>query len=215
VCVIFGNLHVYGDVVALDTVRKIAAIHRGDSYIADISSERLLAARIDATTRYAKLAKADAVIICVPTPLTRNREPDLGPLLSAARGMRDVLQAGQLVVLESPTFPGTTRDHLVPILEESGLKVGLDFNAAFSPERVTPVGPTTRCAAPPQTHLAAAFLALAEVIGSGSPPAGPGHHRPLRDRPDHERPALAPIPASANSRGDGTLQDPTQPKGTP
>jgi UDP-N-acetyl-D-glucosamine dehydrogenase len=109
-------------VVALDTVRKIAAIHRGDSYIADISSERLLAARIDATTRYAKLAKADAVIICVPTPLTRNREPDLGPLLSAARGMRDVLQAGQLVVLESPTFPGTTRDHLVPILEESGLK---------------------------------------------------------------------------------------------
>jgi UDP-N-acetyl-D-mannosaminuronate dehydrogenase len=126
-------------VVALDTdIRKMAAIHRGDSYIEDISSERLLAARIDATTRYAKLAKADAVIICVPTPLTRNREPDLGPLLSAARGMRDVLQAGRLVVLESTTFPGTTRDHLVPILEESGLKVGLDFNAAFSPERVDP-----------------------------------------------------------------------------
>ena len=81
-------------VVALDTdVRKIAAIHRGDSYIKDISSERLLVARIDATTRYAKLAKADAVMICVPTPLTRNREPDLAPLLSAARGMRDVLQA--------------------------------------------------------------------------------------------------------------------------
>jgi UDP-N-acetyl-D-mannosaminuronate dehydrogenase len=142
-------------------------------YIEDISSERLLAARIDATTRYAKLAKADAVISCVPTPLTRNREPDLGPLLSAARGMRDGLQAGQLVVLESPTFPGTTRDHLVPILEESGLKVGLDFNAAFSPERVTPVGPTTRCAAPPQTHLAAAFLALAVVIGLTVAPCWP------------------------------------------
>lgn len=138
-------------VVALDTdIRKMAAIHRGDSYIEDISSERLLAARIDATTRYAKLAKADAVIICVPTPLTRNREPDLGPLLSAARGMRDVLQAGRLVVLESTTFPGTTRDHLVPILEESGSRWGSTSTLHSHPSAWTPVGPTTRYAAPPK-----------------------------------------------------------------
>lgn len=128
-------------VIALDTdVRKIAAIHRGESYVEDISDERLLGVRdkIDATTRYAKLARADAILICVPTPLTPNREPDLGPLLAAANGLRDVLQVGQLIVLESTTFPGTTRDYLVPILEESGLKLGIDFYAAFSPERVDP-----------------------------------------------------------------------------
>jgi UDP-N-acetyl-D-glucosamine dehydrogenase len=161
-------------VVALDTdVRKIAAIHRGDSYIEDISSERLLAARIDATTRYAKLAKADAVIICVPTPLTRNREPDLGPLLSAARGMRDVLQAGQLVVLESTNFP---RHHARSSRADPGgvgLKVGLDFNAAFSPERVDPGRTDHTLRSTPQTHLAAAFLALAVVIGLTVAPCWP------------------------------------------
>jgi len=129
------------DVVAVDLdTRKIQAIDTGESYIEDIASERLRAVRprIDATSRYAKLARADAVIICVPTPLTANREPELGPLYSAARDLRDVLQAGQLVVLESTTFPGTTREHLVPILEESGLVLGRDFNVAFSPERVDP-----------------------------------------------------------------------------
>ncbi len=129
------------DVVAVDLdTRKIQAIDTGESYIEDIGSERLRAVRprIDATSRYAKLARADAVIICVPTPLTANREPELGPLYSAARDLRDVLQAGQLVVLESTTFPGTTREHLVPILEESGLVLGRDFNVAFSPERVDP-----------------------------------------------------------------------------
>jgi UDP-N-acetyl-D-glucosamine dehydrogenase len=128
-------------VIALDTdIRKIAAIDRGDSYIEDISDERLQDALplIDSTTRYARLAKADAIIICVPTPLTRQREPELGPLIAAACGVRDVLQVGQLVVLQSTTFPGTTRKHLVPILEESGLTLGRDFNVAFSPERVDP-----------------------------------------------------------------------------
>jgi UDP-N-acetyl-D-glucosamine dehydrogenase len=129
------------DVVAVDLdALKVASIAAGESYIEDISSERLAAVRdrIDATTRYALLARADAVIICVPTPLTPNREPELGPLLGAARALRDVLQAGQLVVLESTTFPGTTRGHLGPVLEESGLKAGRDFNLAFSPERVDP-----------------------------------------------------------------------------
>jgi UDP-N-acetyl-D-glucosamine dehydrogenase len=93
---------------------------------------------IKASTRYADLAKAEAVLICVPTPLTANREPDLGPLLAAGASVAEVLQAGQLIVLESTTFPGTTREQLVPLLEADGLRVGQDFNVAFSPERVDP-----------------------------------------------------------------------------
>ncbi len=78
------------------------------------------------------------MLVCVPTPLTRNREPDLGPLLDATRALAEVLQAGQLVVLESTTYPGTTRERMLPILEESGLAAGRDFHLAFSPERVDP-----------------------------------------------------------------------------
>ena len=76
--------------------------------------------------------------ICVPTPLTANREPDLGPLVAATRALADLLQPGQLVVLESTTYPGTTRERMAPMLEESGLVAGRDFNLAFSPERVDP-----------------------------------------------------------------------------
>jgi len=129
------------DVIAVDVdPDKITCIQAGESYIEDVPPERLCAVRerIDATTRYAKLARADAIIICVPTPLTANREPELGPLRDCARALSEVLQAGQLIVLESTTFPGTTRRHLAPVLEESGLAVGRDFNLAFSPERVDP-----------------------------------------------------------------------------
>ncbi|HEY1450684.1 MAG TPA: nucleotide sugar dehydrogenase [Solirubrobacteraceae bacterium] len=129
------------DVVAVDVdARKIDAIEAGSSYIEDVPSERLagLRERIHATTRYARLAKTDAVIICVPTPLTRNREPDLSALVDATRGLAEVLQAGQLVVLESTTYPGTTRERVAPLLEESGLAAGRDFHLAFSPERVDP-----------------------------------------------------------------------------
>ena len=94
--------------------------------------------QIHASTRYSRLAKADAILLCVPTPLTPNREPDLGPLLDTARGVASILQAGQLVILESTTYPGTTRERLVPMLEESGLAAGRDFHVAFSPERVDP-----------------------------------------------------------------------------
>ncbi|MDQ6818522.1 MAG: nucleotide sugar dehydrogenase [Actinomycetota bacterium] len=128
-------------VVALDIdSQKVASVLSGESYIEDIPSERLRAVlpSIRATRRYADLAQTQAVLICVPTPLTGNREPDLGPLNSAARALAGVLQPGQLVVLESTTYPGTTRERLVPILEESGLKVGEDLNVAFSPERVDP-----------------------------------------------------------------------------
>jgi UDP-N-acetyl-D-glucosamine dehydrogenase len=120
---------------------RVAAIDRGDSYVEDIASDRLQAIsdRLHATTRYAELAKVEAVVIAVPTPLTRNREPDLTALESSASRMGEVLQQGQLVVLESTTYPGTTREKLVPLLEEhSGLKAGIDFNVAFSPERVDP-----------------------------------------------------------------------------
>jgi UDP-N-acetyl-D-glucosamine dehydrogenase len=130
------------DVVAVDVdPRKVAAIKAGESYVEDISSERLQAVlpKIEATSHYQPLARTDAVLICVPTPLTPNREPDLTALIAAATGLGQVLQRGQLVVLESTTYPGTTRERLVPLLEqESELKVGADVNVAFSPERVDP-----------------------------------------------------------------------------
>jgi UDP-N-acetyl-D-glucosamine dehydrogenase len=129
------------EVVAVDVdSRKIEAIAAGDSYIEDVPSELLgeVSARIHATTRYARLAKVDAVLICVPTPLTRNREPDLGPLIDSTRALAEVLQSDQLVVLESTTYPGTTRERVLPLLEESGLAAGRDFHLAFSPERVDP-----------------------------------------------------------------------------
>ncbi len=129
------------EVIAVDVdARKIEAIREGRSYIEDVASEQLreATANIQASSRYAPLAKADAVVVCVPTPLTRNREPDLGPLVDCARSLAEVLQRDQLVVLESTTYPGTTRERLAPLLEESGLAAGRDFHLAFSPERVDP-----------------------------------------------------------------------------
>jgi UDP-N-acetyl-D-glucosamine dehydrogenase len=129
------------EVIAVDVdSRKVEAIKAGDSYIEDVSSEALAAVadKIHATTRYARLERADAVLVCVPTPLTANREPDLGPLLDSTRALAEVLQADQLVVLESTTYPGTTRERIAPLLEESGLAAGRDFHLAFSPERVDP-----------------------------------------------------------------------------
>jgi UDP-N-acetyl-D-glucosamine dehydrogenase len=129
------------EIIAVDIdARKVEAITAGQSYIEDVPSELLQAVgqRIHASTRYSRLAKADAVLVCVPTPLTRNREPDLGPLLDSTRALAEVLQSDQVVVLESTTYPGTTRERIVPILEESGLAAGRDFNIAFSPERVDP-----------------------------------------------------------------------------
>ncbi|MGA2319440.1 MAG: nucleotide sugar dehydrogenase [Solirubrobacteraceae bacterium] len=129
------------EVIAVDLdSRKVQAVQAGESYIEDVSNEALRAVsdRLHATNRYARLAKADAVLICVPTPLTRNREPELGPLIDSTRALSQVLQPGQLVVLESTTYPGTTRERVAPLLEESGLAAGRDFHLAFSPERVDP-----------------------------------------------------------------------------
>src|SRR6185437_13871046 len=107
--------------------------------------------QIDAETHYAPLARTDAVLICVPTPLSATREPDLGPLLSASRTLAEIAQQGQLIVLESTTYPGTTREQVAPLLEARGLKVGRDVNLAFSPERVDPGAPTSRCATRPRS----------------------------------------------------------------
>ena len=115
------------EVVCVDTdQRKLAALERGESYIEDITSERLqaVAELLHPTSRYADLASVEVVVIAVPTPLTENREPDLGPLVGSATSLAGVLQQGQLVVLESTTYPGTTRERLVPLLEESGLAAG-------------------------------------------------------------------------------------------
>ena len=119
---------------------RVTALSSGSSPIEDITDDRLRAA-LDScrfTTRAVELHEAEAILVCVPTPLTRNREPDLGPLLAATRALSDVVRRDQMIVLESTTFPGTTREHLVPLLEESGLRAGEDFALAFSPERVDP-----------------------------------------------------------------------------
>jgi UDP-N-acetyl-D-glucosamine dehydrogenase len=129
------------EVIGLDAdQRKIDALNEGRSYIEDIPSSALepLGERLRATPRHADLASCNALIICVPTPLTSSREPDLTYLLEAATGLSQVLQPEQLVVLESTTYPGTTRERLVPILEESGMSAGRDFHLAFSPERIDP-----------------------------------------------------------------------------
>ncbi|HEY8808748.1 MAG TPA: nucleotide sugar dehydrogenase [Solirubrobacterales bacterium] len=129
------------DVVGLDAdARKIEALGEGRSYIEDIPDAALtsLSGSLRATADYAELGPCEAVVICVPTPLTGSREPDLTYITEAATALAEVLQAGQLVVLESTTYPGTTRERLLPVLEESGLSAGSDFHLAFSPERIDP-----------------------------------------------------------------------------
>jgi UDP-N-acetyl-D-glucosamine dehydrogenase len=120
--------------------RKVHELAAGRSYVADVDSARLqrFAPRLRVGTSYGPLADADAVLLCLPTPLTPNREPDLTPLLDATRSLARELRSDQLVVLESTTYPGTTRERVAPLLEESGLAAGRDFHLAFSPERVDP-----------------------------------------------------------------------------
>lgn len=130
-------------VLGLDVVeQKVAAINRGISHIEDVPSGRLAplveAGTLRAGTDLDEITDLEAIIICLPTPLDEHREPDLGAVLGAARDIAPRLQKGQLVVLESTTYPGTTREELAPILEEFGLSAGTDFHLAFSPERVDP-----------------------------------------------------------------------------
>jgi UDP-N-acetyl-D-glucosamine dehydrogenase len=122
---------------------RVARLNRGESYILDVPSEKLAehvaAGRITATTDYDILREVEAILIALPTPLSKQREPDLSIVEGAVREVGSRLRKGHVVVLESTTYPGTTRELLQPLLEEaSGLKVGEDFHLAFSPERVDP-----------------------------------------------------------------------------
>ena len=121
---------------------KVGEINAGRSYIPDVKTDDIVAAvqagRLRATTDMALLHEMDAIDICVPTPLRKTRDPDLSCVITAVEAVRDQLRKGQLVVLESTTYPGTTKEVVQPALEESRLTAGTDFFLAFSPERVDP-----------------------------------------------------------------------------
>jgi UDP-N-acetyl-D-glucosamine dehydrogenase len=130
-------------VVLIDVDQRIVdGVNRGESHIDDVPSGELKKLvdrdRVTATADYDAVKEADAILIALPTPLSSQREPDLSIVGSAAAEIAPRLREGQLVVLESTTYPGTTREFLEPILEQSGLKAGQDFHLAFSPERVDP-----------------------------------------------------------------------------
>jgi UDP-N-acetyl-D-glucosamine dehydrogenase len=165
---------------------RVERLRRGKSYVEDVPDGVLEpvveSGALTATSDYDAVLETQAILIALPTPLSRNREPDLSIVLGAARQLARRLQPGQLVVLESTTYPGTTREELLPILEQSGLAAGKDFFLAFSPERVDPgrsdwttkntpkvVGGVT----PACTERARAFYeqALDSVVAVSSPDA--------------------------------------------
>ena len=133
------NIHVVGFDIDQE---KIDSIEKNQSYIKHIGDDAIKEMRADGlfnvTTDFAKIADVDVIIICVPTPLSKHREPDLGPVLNTGRSIAPHLQKGQLVVLESSTYPGTTDSELAGVLEQSGLKKDEDFYLAYSPEREDP-----------------------------------------------------------------------------
>jgi UDP-N-acetyl-D-glucosamine dehydrogenase len=128
-----------------DNPVKVNNVNHGINYISDVKDQDLKqlveSGRLRATGDYHELTQADVITICVPTPLTVNKEPDLSYILSVADKIRGIMRPGQLVVLESTTYPGTTEEVLEPVLETSGLVVGTEFFLAFSPERVNPSDP--------------------------------------------------------------------------
>ena len=156
--------------------RKIDAIGKGQSYIKHIAAERISKATraekpFAATMDFRRAAQADALILCVPTPLNANREPDMTYIENTARAIGPYVRPGQLVVLESSTYPGTTEEVVKPIIEQlSGLRAGIDFSLAFSPEREDPGNPHFHTASIPKvvggytsqcTELACALYASA------------------------------------------------------
>src|SRR5207302_9146301 len=127
--------------IDIDT-NRVDAILAGRSYITDVSDKELrsatLAKRFAATTDLSEIRNLDAVSICVPTPLRKTKDPDMSYIISAADAIAKELRPGQLIILESTTYPGTTEELVLPALEAHGLKVGEDFFLAYSPERVAP-----------------------------------------------------------------------------
>ncbi|MCA9096621.1 MAG: nucleotide sugar dehydrogenase, partial [Planctomycetaceae bacterium] len=134
--------------------RKVDALLAGKSYIKHLDSKLIqewqAKKQFEPTSDMSRLAEADALLICVPTPLSDSRDPDLAYVEGTARQIRDALRPGQLIVLESTTYPTTTRDVVLPILEETGLKAGKDFYLAFSPEREDPGNPDYSAAGIPK-----------------------------------------------------------------
>jgi len=163
------------DVTGIDVdQQKVDLANKGESYISDISSEVLQqlvdGGRLRFTTDFAALRDIDAVSICVPTPLRKTRDPDISYIISATQQVKDYLHEGQIIVLESTTYPGTTDEVLLPELEASGLVVGKDFFLAFSPERIDPGNPNFGTRNTPKvvggitpdcTELAQAFYSVA------------------------------------------------------
>ncbi len=132
-------------VVGVDvSAERVNLLRQGNSYLTDIPDEDIVSVRerFHPTTNYADLRECSAVIICVPTPLAKTGEPDISYIISATQNFQPHLRRGMLVVLESTTYPGTTEELLKPMLEETGLKGGVDFNLAFSPERIDPSNKT-------------------------------------------------------------------------
>jgi len=130
-------------VIGVDLDRnRISTLKQGKSYILDVPdkviAEAVGSGKFAPTSDFSTLANADTVSICVPTPLSKSRDPDISFILSATQEIRKYLHSDQLIVLESTTYPGTTDELIVPELEISGLKVGDDFFVAFSPERIDP-----------------------------------------------------------------------------
>lgn len=137
---------------------KASAINSGRSYFIHIPSAAVASARsqgLEATTDFSRIGEADALIICVPTPLTPSREPDLSFVISTTESLLPYMRPGQLVSLESTTYPGTTEEELKPRLEQRGFKVGKDVFLCFSPSgktraiRISPLGPFQKCVVDP------------------------------------------------------------------
>jgi len=124
------------------SARVVDGVNGGKSHVQDVPAravaEAVKAGKLSATTDLARLKEPDAISICVPTPLSKTKDPDVSFVLAATESVKKSLRKGQLVVLESTTYPGTTRELLLPAFERTGLKVGEDFFLAFSPERVDP-----------------------------------------------------------------------------
>ena len=153
-----------------DNFSKVDRINRGENYIPDVDSNLLKElthdGRLKGVRDYGALTQADVIIICVPTPLITNKEPDLSYILAVADKVRKIMRPGQLITLESTTYPGTTEEVLQPILETSGLKIGEEFFLAFSPERVNPGDPKYKTRNTPKLvgGVSAKCLQAAEIL---------------------------------------------------
>jgi UDP-N-acetyl-D-glucosamine dehydrogenase len=158
--------------------RRVATMNAGDSHILDVPTEQLretvASGRFHATSEYSAVRELDVVFISVPTPFDRAKQPDLSFIHSAANGIAPHLHAGQLVVLESTTFPGTTDEVLRPLLEANGLRAGHDFFLAFSPERIDPGNKRYRISNTPKVvggvdpvSTSLAVFALEQIVTEG------------------------------------------------